>query len=170
MKKCHIAVFVSAFFGYSTSCAYADWQFTKWSESLDELLASAPSSIRKTTPKEADDLTVEDLGIPLALGEYDASGIKRLIFFHFSNGKLSGVRLMLNDKQDAMTATRMLTQKYQKPILDEESSSGACKKTEKNWVDISAGNSIRLISDVCGSWENYRIFYTPIADFSQSGL
>jgi len=130
--------------------AYADWQYTTWGMTPDEVVAASKGLASRTEDAEK--------GIKLAVGSHTANGIDYSVSFIFSKGdpRLSSVYLISKDPGVCPTISNQLTDVYGKP----ESKSASGLATITKWRSGQANALIQLVQ--IGSSSHCEISYRPI--------
>jgi hypothetical protein len=108
-----IAAIAVAFMGSGIACA--DWQYTKWNMSPEQVVGASGGKAKAVSPigRELDHL--------LLRGEEVIEGIKFASYFFFRERKLSAIELGLEhctESQQRKIAT-LLVGRYGRPLLDQ---------------------------------------------------
>lgn len=147
----------------------ADWRFTKWGMTPEQVQAAAGGTLSKAT---GDDACQACNPIPLLIGTYSAAGFRFRVIFQFDYGQtLSAVALRTQSKGRVSGCDDLfnsLSAKYGKPVWKSpvaDSSIGNLRPTR--WIDTESGNTVLFIdtSSLMGECE---IKYSPLA--SPKGL
>ncbi len=156
--------------------SFADWQYTRWGMTPDEVVAASNGAASKpqiAPPKKGravDDETVK--------GTYETPSFKFSVGFVFENDKLAAVRLKPMPIDKIYDVGSQLASIYGKPIYDrdERTSGGICFLTNRKWRDEKAGNEISYSSYACikTNISNKSLIggvsYTPIRSSKSTGL
>ncbi len=115
--------------------ASADWQFTKWGMTPEQLMKKAPVSVTKVPAEERsqhEGLTTEGGMIPLLQSDWNSGSFRFHVCYRFDAGKhLSAIDLEILDDSQATDVANALTGKYGKP----ESESGpGYMLASRNWT------------------------------------
>lgn len=170
MKRLALVASVCAF----ASMAHADWQYTHWGQSTEDVLAIAEKGIRKATPQETKDWSYEAYGKALAVGAYSTSEFKFPAYFIFRDNKLSGVALSIATKEQALAVKARLNDQYGSPKKADKSYDQltACTTESSAWEDKDEGNVISIRYWYCDSSNSqyYTLMYRPILKSKDTGL
>jgi hypothetical protein len=148
----------------------ADWQYSRWGQSLESLLAEAGGKASKTTAEE-EGHSIEALGRAMATTRHNAAGIETPVYFLFKDGALSAVTLAVRDRYDAKSMLEGLMARYGKPVADTTDSGDYCEKSNKFWQDKAEGNDVRYVAVDCGDLlSDFSIRYSRHMDKAASGL
>lgn len=103
-----------------TPGAAADWQYTKWNMTVDEVVAASNGLAKPSTPAEAVKKyqnTIVKLKAPYKSGTFDF-----IAYFHFDEGgkHLIAVALELQNIKEATYLRAQLTSKYGNPDESED--------------------------------------------------
>jgi hypothetical protein len=167
-----LAIFLSF---ASTSITHADWQYTRWGMSIDDLLAAGSGAVTRTTPTEAKKQRMGNgLAEPVAKAKYRTKDFAFDAYFFLKHNRLAGIRLIANPEQLIFIKTQ-LEQVYGKPF---ESSSSkvlpTCELHSSRWRDDVAKNVIMLSGISCyprnKSLDSAAILYEPTLTKGSSGL
>lgn len=158
--------------------ASADWQYTKWGMSLDELLASSGAKVVRTTPKEQKDGEIDIVGRPMAKTTYVGGGITYDARFYFDGGKLTGVRLLPKSLSDALKTQSRLRSVYGEPreAKDRMVTGGGCRDIVESWHAEADGNRIHFGAHFCikmhpwNGLQMYSVLYQPVLSKKDAGL
>lgn len=156
--------------------AHADWQFTRWGMTIDEVVTASKGNVARTSPATLKKNRMElGLGHAYARGTYSTGDFGFTSYFYAPSGKLSGVRLLLRDAPANHRLLNQLTSVYGKPIEASASSLAGCTLRSARWNDKSAGNVV-LFSAMTGCQSGSErlefgaVLYTPLASKGGSGL
>ncbi|MER9335805.1 hypothetical protein NKJ06_17750 [Mesorhizobium sp. M0293] len=151
--------------------ARADWQFTRWGQSPDEVLKSSKIALSQSTPEDQAGHAIPLIrGAALLNGIYAAPEFKAPVWLYFADNKLSGVYLEIADGETASLIGGRLSNQYGAPAEKNDGSQGDCKYSAKTWNDADRGNRVHFSWDVCDSgFHNFVLIYTPIEQ-PDSGL
>ncbi|WP_043062132.1 hypothetical protein [Brucella anthropi] len=152
--------------------AKADWQYTKWGESLSSVLAKTDRSIAPTTASEQHD-EGKTFGQALAKTTYEASGTTFDVRFFFTDERLSRVSLRMDNAKTAARIQTALGDQYGKPELESQiAASMSCSRISQIWRDQDKGNIVEFSGFDCGPGQEnrYHVIYRPISDAGTTGL
>jgi hypothetical protein len=157
-----------------TTQAFADWQYTKWGSTLEELRAIPNQTILTTSPKEQKGLAFS-FGTPMAKTTYKAMETTFDVNFLFENNKLNGVVLYMKDIETAARIGTALGDQYGKPEKDtaDYDKLSDCYTTYRLWRDEQAGNVVSFRSWACvgpDAPSSFHVMYRPIISKANSGL
>lgn len=150
-----------AFFAFMLSCivlpAEANWQYTQWNMTREQVVASAHGNAHPVVGKPEDRVLGADLG---AEGTYATADIKFKSQFYFDvAGRLRIVRLTPVDDSQCQSLADSLNGIYGDPV----ESSGITKF----WRDIAKGNGIRI---TYLSAKECIVVYTSLGSSGANGL
>ncbi|MDX8477911.1 hypothetical protein RFN28_05365 [Mesorhizobium sp. VK24D] len=147
-----------------TTMARADWQFTRWGQSPDEVLKSSKIALSQTTPEEQAGHAIPLIrGAALLNGIYAAPEFKAPVWLYFADDRLSGVYLEIADGETASLVGGRLSNQYGAPAEKNSSTLGDCNFSTKTWNDAHRGNRVHFSWNVCESgFHNFVLIYTPI--------
>lgn len=93
--------------------AHANWQWTQWGMTGEEVRAAAPTKVVPTTPEERSANSMSD-GSQIALlsGRYSAGDFKFIVYFLFNDNGLKCVSLKLADPSKSPALLSALIAKY----------------------------------------------------------
>jgi hypothetical protein len=155
---------------FSTSVvSQGDWQYTKWSMPLEELLSLEGHGIAKTSTEERNGQSLSDSLQALARADHIVVGVKSRAFFEFDDNLLAAVYISLPDGKTAGNALLALEGQYGPPF-ENTTEGGACSTIAKRWRVSHDHNMIGYRATLCGAKGFYSITYRPIADAVDSGL
>ena len=127
--------------------AEADWQYTKWGMSVDEVIAAGQGQVSKASAEEQKNEKIMNGNlVGLAVGTYSINESKFTATFLFQHGKLDGVKLRPIPVADPYKVTRQLNLIYGLS----ETAKGArdpathCPKIDSKWRDESGENVIEF--------------------------
>jgi hypothetical protein len=146
-----IAALVGATILAAATPAAADWRFTKWGMTPEEVQAAAPDQVVPSGKKNKN--------IPLIIkGPYEIGGIKfDDVWFIFKAGKLDKVVMHANFfKQDELA--KALATAFGPPVDSDRSRiGGSVSVSTRNYRDVAKGNAVELycLGDCA-------VFYTPL--------
>ena len=151
--------------------ARADWQFTRWGQSPDEVLKSSEIALNQSTPKDEAGHAIPLIrGSALLNGIYTTPEFKAPVWLYFADNKLSGVYLEIADGETASLIGGRLSNQYGAPAEKNSGSQGDCKYSAKTWNDAHRRNRVHFSWDVCDSgFHHFVLIYTPIEQ-PDSGL
>jgi hypothetical protein len=163
MRRFQVAVLAIGLAAIMTpETTYADWQSTKWGETLDAFMMQQPG-LRKASDKETRDQKVPSIpGRPILTGPYRAGTISATAWYFFLNNELSGVTLTLHNREDAAIAYGLLDQHYGVPVAEKKNPQGVCPSTTSTWSSREENVTavLRVVNCVDGKFFN-SILYTP---------
>ena len=139
--------------------ASADWQYTKWGMTVDEVIAASNGKARKfTDPAQNTDMETLQAVAPYVAGDF--------VFeagFNFSkDSRLRTVRLKLIEG-DGRRLSAALLNRYGKPL-----SESATSVTEHaRWLDKKSNNTV--VWFMIGA-EYFTVEYSPLIGASEKGL
>jgi hypothetical protein len=125
------------------TAALADWQYTKWGMSPEDVVAASNGKAHLVPEAEAaKTLHSSEYVIPLAKGDHSANGEKFSVMFDFTRQakRLQTVTLTATDPSRCYIYKRMLLNKYGAPIDTERGPTEGLK-----WRDLPSGNAIDWI-------------------------
>lgn len=150
------------------AAASADWQYTTWRMTPDQVIAAADGTVRSVQGRPGDRVFNADLR---AEGTYSAAGFDFRAQFYFDTAsRLRVVRLVMDDFSRCAELERTLAGLYGSPIARDRLGMGT---TSAVWTDVANSNQVRFTStsgygpsipDSC------LVAYTPIASEGASGL
>jgi hypothetical protein len=149
-----------------TACA--DWQFTRWGMSADEL-NHVWEGLTKLTPKEAKGAALDDKDLePQYRGHYEASGIPMSATLYFRRGGLALISLTA-DKPEQGTSSAifsLLERTYGPPASkkSEWDTQRVCMLWSAEWKDVAGGNWVRFFSYNCIAYLKLKAsYYTRVS-------
>lgn len=117
--------------------AAADWQYTKWGMTPDEVIAASNGAASESTPSP--DSEPSEI-VTLASADYVASGYEFWVSFGFSaDRRLSEVSLSLRDSDKCVYLADALDRRYGRPVSREGG-----LLTVITWHEPDSGNSSEL--------------------------
>lgn len=122
--------------------ASADWQFTKWNMTRDEVIAASNGTLHAVVPSEKLRFWDQDIG---AEGTYTENSLDFVSRFYFNKaGQLKIVRLMPNDMSTCPLLQLYLAGKYGAPAGAGKSSPNTTVRAfDEFWLDQDNGNTVR---------------------------
>jgi uncharacterized MAPEG superfamily protein len=90
------------------TAAYADWQYTKWGMSPQEVIAKSAGAARQMTDAEANGRVIWNRYYAKVTGDYTASGIKYEAVFYFDQSGLALVQLYPGSSTEAHRTVAIL--------------------------------------------------------------
>ncbi|EJT05145.1 hypothetical protein RCCGE510_11819 [Rhizobium sp. CCGE 510] len=165
------ALLISAF---TATCVYADWQDTRWGQSLEALRASE-RQLELVVGTAIEDRSIPAYGKPLLSGPYKAGAENFSADYLFHNKKLSAVVLYMSDYEQAVRVSAKLRAQYGRPELDDLDLGPPtyCTTEMRTWRDSERGNLITFRSRYCRNpavKTSQYLLYTPIVSSTKSGL
>ena len=153
----HFAVLLLV--GYSAE-ALADWQYTKWGMTLEEVIAASDGKARKFADA-GQDTDTERLK---AIAPYSTGDFAFEAGFNFSrkDGRLRSVRLKLVEG-DGLRLYAALVNRYGKPVSESKSS----VMQHARWLDKANNNTV--VWFVIGA-DYFTVQYSPLIGESEKGL
>lgn len=153
---CVVAVLFSA-------PAFADWQFTRWGMTPDQVVAASKGAARLATEEETARLDGprQKQRRTLAVGSHTAAGIAFSVRFVFENNRLVLVSTGVTRPEDAEPLRQALLMQYGQPAFV----SRVSVLTQLGWSDRGRGNKVELIQTRSGDGSS--VNYSPL---SSSGL
>lgn len=149
----------------------ADWQFTKWGDSLDTVISYDAGKIRKAHPKEIEGKSIDMVGRAFATGPYNTKELQAQAYYLFTNTQLTGVDLSFSNSDDGLRALEILKSQYGKPNTVVDRMTSGCKDIRYEWDDRQRSNLVRYRFYMCSSDNFYSaILYTPIMTAKETGL
>src|ERR1700688_187290 len=118
MKRIILAFLALALVGLASPAA-ADWQFTKWGMTPEQVVKKSPTPVKKVAPEDRDQgghLTIEK-GMPNLLeGDWTSGAFKFHVTYRFDARRhLSAVDLEILEDGQAMDVANALSDRYGKP-------------------------------------------------------
>ncbi|UHD45330.1 hypothetical protein LUX29_20415 [Aureimonas altamirensis] len=167
MRKALLAVCVVA--TMTALPAKADWQYTQWGQSLDQIMSIEGKGITPTDDRQKRLYANEIFGEALAVSPYKVAGMDVDAVYHFTGNRLSAVRIVLKSIGDGITARELLRQQYGPPY--DRSSDQLCDMEREVWRDTEKGNHIAFSSLSCFKQDPLiYVIYSPIPTSSDTGL
>jgi len=139
---------VSIFF-LMVSPASADWQYTKWGMTQDQVIAASKGEARKVNP--GPNFVCNDKQIPFAAIQKKVIGdfsFDVIFCSKMQGGPLTSVRLDSNDNVNVYSLKRALLAQFGRPALD--------RGDTTIWNDQKSGNTISLFITLGTSILEYR--------------
>lgn len=134
----------------AASPASAEWQFTNWGMSVDEVVAASGGSVERYNGSPGQRIMGSNFQ---AKGSYSAGGYDFESEFYFDpSGRLSVIRLMLIDYSQCGSMREMM-----QGIYGSSAEGGLFRETQA-WYDSDRGNVVRTtqVGGMCF------IAYTPL--------
>jgi hypothetical protein len=134
------------FYLLTTSPAVADWQYTKWGMSIDEVMRASGNALRAPTPKEKHDHTLsfadrslKDLA-PDLIGNYNTDSFRFNAVFYFGGNQktLSRIELHLIDHSKLRPLLAALRSLYGEPLQSSNDSTSSMMR----WRDEKNSNEV----------------------------
>lgn len=138
-----IAMSITAF-AFEASPANANWQFTSWGMTPEQVQQASGGTARPTTPDEKKAYTYSDQGIAAEeTMPYTAGDLSFTAYFLFGARGLQGVSLKLNGGEaQSQELQHTLVDKYGTPPVRGSISAGWETKTDK--IQITAIDGVTL--------------------------
>lgn len=134
--------FAAALFGLVVSQeALADWQYTRWGMTLDDLRVVPGVTISAATPKQREVVDRGTGGRLEASAPYEASSLKLTAFFYFKENKLTKVELRTTGR-DADLLIRRIADVYGRPDSSDSSSVAGCEMKTASYRDAQRNNLV----------------------------
>lgn len=140
-----------------SSAAQADWQYTKWAMSPDQVIAASKGAVAAVDPTKDAEMP---WGIKEAVGTFSSNGREMKASFWFKDHKLTQVNLSSNSESDCVSIANDLNGIYGPPSDRPTGSS-------KVWNDSRTGNRILLRG--WGS-QGCDLIYSQLATSATTGL
>jgi hypothetical protein len=159
------AVFTALALAWLAGPALANWQFTRWGMSPDNV-AGHSSDIRIATPNEKELYKAPAPGELLLISGYATANIPFVALYYFQDEKLTAVSLVPNDAKDVGKMQDTLRAEYGKPTSEITTSfSPGCVDWIKKWKMEWDGNLVTFDWVFCISGKldtkRLRILYQP---------
>ncbi|HMN51409.1 MAG: hypothetical protein KF794_09930 [Xanthobacteraceae bacterium] len=114
--------------------AHANWEFTRWGMSLDQLMTFSSQGVRLATDTEKQGKRLEKWGEVLAVAPVKVNGFSYLAVFYFRDDKLSAVNLESQVRPEQPEIARWLHRTYGTPLRNSELPvSDRCKLNQFAW-------------------------------------
>ena len=143
--------------------ARADWQYTKWGMSSEDLYALEQGKILKTSPSEETGQSNPYIGRAKLKTSYKAGEIAYTAYFLFNNDKLAAVSLNPEEPRQSQRVKSQLESTHGVPISTVQLGHGI---TITKWRDLTKGDMVWFLS----VGENYSIRYCPIISDTAGGF
>lgn len=174
LKMRSVAIFLIVL---ATSKAHADWQYTKWGMTPDQVVAASGGKAVMILPD--DKLAKSDLQSKSKVrADYATNELSFRSYFEFGPSGLEAVRLKPINDDAIYRANSLIESVYGKPIFDTTlwNPTRTCLTTQRKWRDEPGGNDVLVFIYSCikthisnrsfiGS-----IVYTPIRSKQSTGL
>lgn len=151
-----------------TTAASADWQFTKWGMTPDQLKAASTTELKAVSGADACSACKP---IPLLTGDYDAGSFQFRVLYEFANGtSLSMISLKTPAKSNVWGCNDLfnsLSVRYGQPMWRVPSGLTVGSLPSARWLDPKNGNTVFFL-DAAGVLGDCEIEYSPLV--SSSGL
>jgi hypothetical protein len=135
---------IAAFaFALVPTAALADWQYTKWGMSPEEVVAASNGNAHLVSEAEAaKTFRSAEYVVLLAKGDHSADGEKFSVIFDFTKQakRLQGVTLKATDPSRCYIYRRVLLNKYGAPV---DTNRGPTE--DLKWRDLPSGNAVDWI-------------------------
>lgn len=143
--------------------AHADWQYSRWGMTPDQVIAASKGAARIPTAAEAAALNGprQTQRPTLAVAEHSAAGIRLSVRFVFDNGRLALVATEVTRPTDAEPLRQALMMQYGQPAFVSRTSF----MTHLGWSDRERGNKVEFLHTRTGAGSS--VAYSPL---SGSGL
>lgn len=141
------------------SAAHADWQYTNWGMTVDQVVAAAGSQVTATSGTPGD--VIEGLAVG-AKGTYMIGTEAFPATFYFQHGGLARVKLAGESDSVCWALEKKLGDQYGSPF----SRVDAAFMQQVTWKDAGHENRVEFTSfgDSCS------LYYVPITSDTGSGL
>lgn len=156
--------------------ANADWKYTRWGMS-DEELATLASAIEPATPAEERAVGNPPLEAARYKAGHTAAGLEFTVYFLFDTAnQLVAVSLQPRDPNAWLMANTLLEDSYGQPVVDDNEDQSGCTAIMRGWRAETEGNAVRLDALTCydhytpeTSRSSYRIRYESLGDATAPG-
>lgn len=122
--------------------ARADWQFTRWGMSPEQVLAAAKGRAQKHSEEKPNNAGPRSSEV-LAVGTYEAGEFKFSVHYEFKERRLVGVLLQLDNVERGSSLVESLMARYGTPMSSEKFAGGMMMK----WLDAKERNTIEFYYD-----------------------
>ncbi len=159
-----LGVILALFVG---STARADWQYTKWGMTPEEVVAASSEAARPATDEERQKafIRTQPAREPLAVGRYSGGVYDFKAVFYFENRALVEVRLTLAPYADPNGLWAALAGQYGEPIEAKQLDKGITAFKAKRWRD-STNKNLVTASESYG----IRVFEISYESLGKGGL
>lgn len=138
--------------------AYADWQYTRWGMSPDQVIAASGGKARVATADEASRYARLAGMTARAIGDYQTEEMRFSVEFHHdTTGALQLVALTLRDWSGNNRLREALLARYGRPVESDKLSMGESDL----WRDGAGGNIVRAYR--LPGLKSMSILYSPLA-------
>lgn len=144
--------------------SHADWEFTKWGMSPEEVLAASNGTATRMAAEDKGPKYIGPpaSGTPLLKGMHKTWNFDFSVTYFFVDEKLYGVRLKPELALESVPLQWELRSHYGEPNF-EKNYGEACRYIQREWLDRSAGNGIQFIDANCGSdLHNVSLYFLPL--------
>jgi hypothetical protein len=138
--------------------AFADWQYTRWGMSSDEVITASKGSLKRGDGQKS----AQNSDTRQATGSYVTGDLEFDANLWFGPDGLRTVSLSLRDDKKCQDIQRDLLGKYGTPV---ERSGGTVQRLM--WADREANNRVALVTTGLGYCQ---LSYEPLISGSSSGL
>lgn len=146
----------------AASPAAANWQYTEWGMSLEEVLAI--EGVERTDAETAAPFRGFEI---LASAPYRADFISTEAFFVFQDGELARVDLIIHVDDDRETLFT-LEETYGAPPIVEDLD--YCFLKRRAWRDRANGNLVDYRRTGCDAESHIMVSYSPLGDAGAGGF
>jgi hypothetical protein len=150
-----------AIFCANAELARADWQFTRWGMTPEQVIAASGGTARIATAEEVKDNSTPGYDA-LVVGNYRSPPFAFRVAYQFKNRSLGMVHMTLADYSQHQSVREALEAKYGAPF-DRTSD-----RIRTQWRDRAGGNIVELL-DV-STINSLDVIYKQIAPPGASGL
>ena len=166
---------VAAVLAGLASPAVADWQYTKWGDTLQQVLVHTDKGVRPTTDAERDFRSSPSSGDALATSAHKVADMEIATFFFFKGVNLSRVQMEIPTPDAGDEVLANLEAQYGAPYFFSEtikpSADTVCSTRKAKWHSREYANNILYTIMYCGERIVYgRVIYTKILTPAESGL
>lgn len=163
MKKKILPVLFLVCLSATPTFARADWQYTKWGMSREQLAAAAKAA--GTNLSFSKTPSANGAGI----ASYAAAGVEFSAHFDFEdgNGQLSKVKLLPSDMTKCKKIADLLLERYEQPATNEITTLGGLKVHSLTWNDRKERNAVKYVNF---GEIGCNIDYTPLRLGAKNGL
>lgn len=152
-----VAIYAST--GLYSGSAYADWQYTRWGMSPEQVVAASDNTVR---PAKEIVKTTDGQQTKMLEGTYQTGAFSFQSAFYFNlQNQLSAVQLSLRNVSDCPSLWGTMQTSYGPPEVSKISLGQFAK-----WWDKDSGNAV-VLSDIRDLW--CKIDYMPIKQAGAKG-
>lgn len=157
--------------------AHADWQFTWWGMSPEDVIAAGKTkTARLSTAVGAKSWSIEGVGEALVSGKYATEQFRFTVHYLFRSKKLTAVKLTPEPVTEGVNVAAQLGLVYGRVTEQNEEwdPSRTCLRIHRAWRDEAGGNVVQFNDYHCipqaGGLHFSSIMYEPIVTKGSSGL